>query len=49
MDFLIHGTFFCTTTAAAVAEILTVCFVNIEFHEHKKLIFNQILISSKYY
>jgi hypothetical protein len=37
MDFLFHITFFCTA-AAAVAEILTVCFVNIEFGERKKLI-----------
>jgi hypothetical protein len=32
--------------AAAVAEMLTVCFVNIEFRERKKLILNQVLISS---
>jgi hypothetical protein len=37
MVFLFHITFFCTA-AAAVAEILTVCFVNIEFGERKKLI-----------
>jgi hypothetical protein len=33
--------------AAAVADILTVCFVNIEFLERIKLILNQVLISSK--
>jgi hypothetical protein len=48
MDFLFHVPFF-YTAAAAVAEILTVCFVNIEIRERKKLILNQVLISSKYY
>jgi hypothetical protein len=47
MDFF-HVPFFCTATAA-VAEILKVCFVNIEFRGAKKLILNQVLISSKYY
>jgi hypothetical protein len=37
MDFLFHVPFFCTA-AAAVADILTVCLVNIEFRERKKLI-----------
>jgi hypothetical protein len=50
MDFLFHVPFFCTA-ADAVAEIQTVFFVNIEFHECKKLILNQVLkellISSK--
>jgi hypothetical protein len=32
MDFLFHVPFFCTA-AAAVAEILSVCYVNIEFRE----------------
>jgi hypothetical protein len=47
MDFLFHVPFFCT--AAAVAKILTICFVNIEFRVRKKMILNQFLISSKYY
>jgi hypothetical protein len=34
MDFLFHVPFFCTA-AGAVAEILTVCLVNIEFREQK--------------
>jgi hypothetical protein len=34
MDFLFHVPFFCT--AAAVTEILTVLFVNIEFRESQK-------------
>jgi hypothetical protein len=46
MDFLFHVPFFCTA-AAAVADILTVCFVNIKFLERIKLILNQVLISSK--
>jgi hypothetical protein len=50
MDFLFHVPFFCTA-AGEVAEIQTVFFVNIEFHERKKLILNQVikelLISSK--
>jgi hypothetical protein len=37
MDFLFHVPFFCTA-ACAVAEIQTVFFVTIEFHERKKLI-----------
>jgi hypothetical protein len=37
MDFLFYVPFFCTA-AGAVAEIHTVLFVNIEFHERKKLI-----------
>jgi hypothetical protein len=50
MDVLFHVPLFCTATAAAaVTEILTVCFVNIEFCESKKLILNQVLISSTYY
>jgi hypothetical protein len=39
MDFLFHVPFFCTAAAAAVAEILTACFVNIEFRECKKAVF----------
>jgi hypothetical protein len=39
MDFLFHALFFCTA-AAVVAEILTVCLVNIKFRERKKLILN---------
>jgi hypothetical protein len=46
--FLFHIPFLCTA-AAAVSEILTVCLVNIEFRESKKLILNQVPISSKYY
>jgi hypothetical protein len=49
---MFHGLFISRslfTAAAAVAEILTVCFVNIEIRERKKLILNQVLISSKYY
>jgi hypothetical protein len=50
MDFLFYVPFF-GTAAGAVAEIQTVCFVNIEFRERKKLILNQVLkellISSK--
>jgi hypothetical protein len=46
MDFLYHVPFFCTA-AGAVAEIQTVYFVNIESRERKKLILNQVLISSK--
>jgi hypothetical protein len=50
MNFLFHVTFFCTT-AGAVAEIQTVCFVNIEFHQRKNRILIQVkkelLISSK--
>jgi hypothetical protein len=37
VDFLFHVPFFCTADGV-VAEIQTVCFVNIEFREHKKLI-----------
>jgi hypothetical protein len=40
MDFLFYVPFF--YTAAAVAEILTVYFVNIEFRECKKLILNHV-------
>jgi hypothetical protein len=36
MDFLFHVPFFCTAAAAAVTEILTVLFVNIEFRERQK-------------
>jgi hypothetical protein len=48
MDFLFHVPLFCTA-AATVPEIQTVCFVNIEFCERKKLILNQVKrpISSK--
>jgi hypothetical protein len=41
MNFLFHVPFFCTA-AGAVAEIQTVCFVNIECRECKKLILNQV-------
>jgi hypothetical protein len=37
---LYENILFCTA-AGAVAEIQTVCFVNIEFRERKKLILNQ--------
>jgi hypothetical protein len=41
MNFLFHVPFFCTA-AGVVADILTVCYVNIEFFfELKKLILNQ--------
>jgi hypothetical protein len=50
MDFLFHVPFVCTA-AGTVAEIETVCFVNIEFRQRKKLILNlvlkELLISSK--
>jgi hypothetical protein len=36
MDFSFYVPFFCTA-AAAVTEILNVCFVNVEFFESKKL------------
>jgi hypothetical protein len=49
MDFLFHVPFFCTATTAAVADILTVCFVNIEFYVRKKQILNKVLIMSEYY
>jgi hypothetical protein len=41
MDFLFHVPFFCTA-AGAVAEIQTVCFVNIELRERKKMILTQV-------
>jgi hypothetical protein len=45
--FVFHVLFFCTA-AGAVAKIQTVCFVNIEFRERKKLILlKELLISSK--
>jgi hypothetical protein len=38
MDFLFYLPFFCTAAAAAaVTEILNICFVNVEFFERKKL------------
>jgi hypothetical protein len=46
MDFLFHVPFFCT--AAAVDEIRTVCFVNLEFRELKKLILNQVKRASHF-
>jgi hypothetical protein len=46
MDFLFLVPFFCT--AGAVAEIKTVCFVNIEFRERKKLILNQVKRASHF-
>jgi hypothetical protein len=39
MDFLFYIPFFCNT-AVAVAEIQTVCLVNIDFRERIKLILN---------
>jgi hypothetical protein len=36
MDFLFYVPFFCTA-AAAVTEILNICFVNVEYFERKKL------------
>jgi hypothetical protein len=50
MDFLFYVPFFCTaaTAAAAVTEILNICFVNIEFHERKKLILNQVKRASHF-
>jgi hypothetical protein len=47
MDFLFHVPFFCTA-GGAVAEIQTVCFVNIEFREGKKLILNQFKKASHF-
>jgi hypothetical protein len=47
MDFLFHVPFFCTA-AGAVAEIQTVCLVNIEFCEQKKLILNQVKRASHF-
>jgi hypothetical protein len=41
MDFLFHIPFFCTAVAALV-EILTLVFVNIEFRERKKLILKKL-------
>jgi hypothetical protein len=47
MDFLFHVSFFCTA-AGTVAEIQTVCFVNVEFRERKKLILNQVKRASHF-
>jgi hypothetical protein len=47
MDFLFHGSLFCTA-AGAVAEIQTDCFVNIEFRERKKLNLNQVKRASHF-
>jgi hypothetical protein len=47
MSFLFHVPLFCTA-AGAVAEIQTVCFVNIEFRERKKLILNQVKRASHF-
>jgi hypothetical protein len=47
MDFLFHVPFFCTA-AGTVAEIQTVCYVNIEFRERKKLILNQVKRASHF-
>jgi hypothetical protein len=47
MDFSFHVPFFCTA-AGAVAEIQTVCLVNIEFRERKKLILNQVKRASHF-
>jgi hypothetical protein len=41
MDFLFNVLFLCTAAGAA-AEIQTVCFVNIEYREGKRLILNQV-------
>jgi hypothetical protein len=46
MDFLFYVPFFCT--AAAVTEIQTVCFVNIEFQQRKKLMLNQVKRASHF-
>jgi hypothetical protein len=43
MDFLFHVPFFCTA-AAAMADILTVSLVNIEFRKGKSSHFVQILL-----
>jgi hypothetical protein len=48
MDFLFHVPFFCTAAAGAVAELQTVCFVNIEFRKRKKLILNQVKRASHF-
>jgi hypothetical protein len=44
MDFLFYVPFFCTA-AGVVADI---CFVNIKFFEHKKLISNQVKRASHF-
>jgi hypothetical protein len=49
MDFSFLVPFFCTAAAAVVAEVLTVCFKILSFVSSKKMIMNQVLISSKYY
>jgi hypothetical protein len=51
MDFLFHVPFFCTAAllhAGVVAEIQSVCFVNMDFCEHKKLILNQVKRASHF-
>jgi hypothetical protein len=45
MDFLFHIPFFCTAAAAAVLARGGL-FLNVDFRERKKLILNQVLISS---
>jgi hypothetical protein len=40
--FILRSLFLHCHAAGAVAEIQTVCFVNIEFRERKKLILNQV-------
>jgi hypothetical protein len=45
MDILFHVPFFCTAAAVVVAEISSVCIVNIEFLECIKLILNKVLWS----
>jgi hypothetical protein len=47
MDFLFHVPLFCTA-AGVVAEFQTVCLVNIEFHERKKLVLNQVKRASHF-
>jgi hypothetical protein len=47
VDFSFHVPLFCTA-AGAVAEIQTVCLVNIEFCERKKLILNQVKRASHF-
>jgi hypothetical protein len=44
MDFLFHIPFFCTAAAAVLAR--GGLFLNVDFRERKKLILNQVLISS---
>jgi hypothetical protein len=47
MDYLFHVPFFCTG-GGVVTEIYTVCLVNIEFLERKKMILNQVKRASHF-